>query len=454
MNFAAAAALTAAAAASAVPSVTQGASLSPAEGDLRTGAALPGAHRQPERDGNRLLLPKDAVLVQRGANMTKYHGVYIPSSQCFFCICLKCGTTSLFQYIYGATHGESWCSFAHREFGESVEGCEGTMMSSSLQASLREIGIIRDEQGAPAPLPRLPTSRSSGRARGGVRRREQPVTGLHELSAQDNSEMIHEAYWGHVFAKSTTLPDNVWDKAYKHAIVRDPVQRLISAWVNKLSCGLYSVPAGRDGGLHNGKTEREAWRSVVESTNEQYAASLASVSGVSVVQRTYQAPCNVPTGGKTASRPACNFTTGTCKSLSIEQFADAMVKVYARWAKWEKKGWDYTEGRLFSHALNGHFAPQVGHGSCFSHQLPGEVGTSYMGPEAYDTVSTISDRSKMRTFSEHLPAHKLGLWGDQHSNNNGGNVYFEGKKFVVPASVIKKLKKATAMEFKVFGKYL
>ena len=26
--------------------------------------------------------------------------------------------------------------------------------------------------------------------------------------------MIHEAYWGHVFAKSTTLPDNVWDKAY------------------------------------------------------------------------------------------------------------------------------------------------------------------------------------------------------------------------------------------------
>ena len=33
----------------------------------------------------------------------KYHGVYIPSSQCFFCICLKCGTTSLYQYIFGAT---------------------------------------------------------------------------------------------------------------------------------------------------------------------------------------------------------------------------------------------------------------------------------------------------------------------------------------------------------------
>ena len=47
-----------------------------------------------------------------------------------------------------------------------------------------------------------------------------------------------------------------------------------------------------------------------------------------------------------------------------------------------------------------------------------------------------------------------GLWGDQHSNNNGGNLYFEGKKFTIPDSVIKKLKKATKMEYKIFGKYL
>ena len=46
------------------------------------------------------------------------------------------------------------------------------------------------------------------------------------------------------------------------------------------------------------------------------------------------------------------------------------------------------------------------------------------------------------------------MWGNQHSNSRGGNLYFEGKKFVVPSSVISKLKRITEVERKVFGNYL
>jgi hypothetical protein len=148
-----------------------------------------------------------------------------------------------------------------------------------------------------------------------------------------------------------------------------------------------------------------------------------------------------------------------------------MVNVYKMWSD-----------PKFHHAgeLNGHFAPQFGQGSCFQD----------VDPEEYDAVSTISDKAKMKAFSQHLPEHKLvraacrqtvsnliprlctpveqkrlcnnsltlpsaaqGLWGNQHSNMHS-NLYFEGKKFTSPGSVISKLKKATEMEKKVLGKYL
>jgi hypothetical protein len=113
-----------------------------------------------------------------------------------------------------------------------------------------------------------------------------------------------------------------------------------------------------------------------------------------------------------------------------------MAKVYSKWGG----GW-----RAAVHQqINTHFRPQVGEGSCFERAAP----------EEFDTVSTISDVAKMRTFSEHLPSHLHGLWTNEHSNDRGGHLYFEGKKFVVPASVTKKLKKATQMEYKAFGKYL
>ena len=64
-----------------------------------------------------------------------------------------------------------------------------------------------------------------------------------------------------------------------------------------------------------------------------------------------------------------------------------MAKVYSKWGG----GW-----RAAVHQqINTHFRPQVGEGSCFERAAP----------EEFDTVSTISDVAKMRTFSEHLPSH-------------------------------------------------
>ena len=65
-----------------------------------------------------------------------------------------------------------------------------------------------------------------------------------------------------------------------------------------------------------------------------------------------------------------------------------MVNVYKMWSD-----------PKFHHAgeLNGHFAPQFGQGSCFQD----------VDPEEYDAVSTISNKAKMKGFSQHLPEHKL-----------------------------------------------
>ena len=71
----------------------------------------------------------------------------------------------------------------------------------------------------------------------------------------------------------------------------------------------------------------------------------------------------------------------------MTQYANMMAKVYSKWGG----GW-----RAAAHSqINTHFRPQVGEGSCFERTAP----------EEFDTVSTISDVAKMRTFSEHLPSH-------------------------------------------------
>jgi hypothetical protein len=426
-----------------------------------------------------------AVAMGNNKSNIKYHGVYIPSSQCFFCICLKCGTTSLYQYIFGATHGQSWCDFAQKKLGKSetsVDGCETSLMEASLQSIGAMPLDVDNPYYDPDGLWNLPYVRAHGQESplydgavdietnktvkaapaadddadddgwypGKLFGLPQPKgTSLRELTPMDASEYITKSYWGSVFkgkygGNVKNMPPEVFQSAYKHAIVRDPVQRLISAWINKLSCGIYSVPSGRDGSLHAGREDQLMWGSVAE-VSDKYAKNLKQVANAHVVKQTYKAPCHLSGMGNIDKSPCqrlkggggetkSNWTTASCNSVPIDKFADAMVNVYKMWSD-----------PKFHHAgeLNGHFAPQFGQGSCFQD----------VDPEEYDAVSTISDKAKMKAFSQHLPEHKLGLWGNQHSNMHS-NLYFEGKKFTIPGSVISKLKKATEMEKKVLGKYL
>jgi hypothetical protein len=151
---------------------------------------------------------------------------------------------------------------------------------------------------------------------------------LREKSAHDHSEDEHSAIWGTLFRSKYNvgavgaLPDDVWAKAYKHAIVRDPVQRHISAWVNKLSCGLYSVPPGQDGGLDTDRKAQSSYSSVVDFQQNMYVNEMSMSTGEKPVTQHYTVPCGIA-GEAESERTACqqgaNYTTAVCKSFSLKQ---------------------------------------------------------------------------------------------------------------------------------------
>ena len=129
------------------------------------------------------------------------------------------------------------------------------------------------------------------------------------------------------------------------------------------------------------------------------------------------------------------FTYGKCTSIPIDKFADAISLIYKQWDE------DYP----YKNLLNGHFRPQIGPESCFNH----------VQPRDYDAVSTIGNTAAMVEFSQHLPDHKLGLWGQagEHSNAHG-NLYFEGEPFKVSKEAIQKLEMATRREREVLHTYI
>ena len=78
-----------------------------------------------------------------------------------------------------------------------------------------------------------------------------------------------------------------------------------------------------------------------------------------------------------------------------------------------------------------------------------------VAPEDYDRVSTIADEKAMRAFSMHLATTKHGLWSNGHANSaSTSSLYFEGKPWQVPASVLHKLAEATRGEREELQRYL
>ena len=79
----------------------------------------PGGVVAPELSGLEQLAHRDGRSWADGINLEPLNSeeplqkaVYIPSSRMAFCACLKCGTTSLFHYVYGAVKGRSFCEDA------------------------------------------------------------------------------------------------------------------------------------------------------------------------------------------------------------------------------------------------------------------------------------------------------------------------------------------------------
>jgi hypothetical protein len=328
------------------------------------------------------------------------HIKFIPQSNMLFCICPKCGSTSLYQYMFGAIMGTPWAEF----------------------------------------------------------KAQQPWAQLAQHRAQDQSEETEAPYWhGYIQGGgSEGYPASMWHdpSIYTHAIVRDPIDRLISAWVNKLSCGLYSVPAGADGSFNASVKDQALWHSVVESgVTAAYAETVAAAAQRPdlVQKRRYAAPCSGWAYGEGRLETPCvpgrsdgaegsgSFSERSCTSLDLEDFADALVGIYKQW-DFDSASWHEDKGHL--KRLNGHFRPQIGPYSCFG----------AVAPQDYDAVSTIGDREAMRQFSRHLPSHKLGLFGEDDSgtpSNMHENLYYEGKPWAPSAAAIQKLMEATQREREV-----
>ena len=199
-------------------------------------------------------------------------------------------------------------------------------------------------------------------------------------------------------------------KIYTHAIVRDPVDRLISAYVNKLSCGLYSVPA-------HDKGDQKLWTAAQEAGNLRYIQNVLKAANMGAPKKiSYKCPCHGAgyLGDKDTSKKGkaecekTNFTSCTCAGMSIDEFATAISKIYPKWGEQHE-------------TLNSHFKPQTGQSSCFSG----------VEPQDYDKVSTISNAGAMLQFSKHLSSHNHGLWGG-HASNAHGNLYLGGKPWRTP----------------------
>jgi hypothetical protein len=274
----------------------------------------------------------------------------------------------------------------------------------------------------------------------------------HQLQL-DLTEDVHQKFWGNTFIKKG-FPISMWEdkKTYTHVIIRDPVERLLSAYVNKLSCGLYNVPAGQRGdhGKVGGKLADQAgWSTVVEDTGGYKTGFMKTLGGKTQTIH-YKCPCqNNPwmfgDTGHSFNRKSdheCNstgFASCSCEGVTLDMFAEGIEMIYKRWPQHVGDG----ASNPFGHRLNAHFTPQTGQNSCFQN----------VDIEDYDKVSKISDMSAMREFSEHLSEHQHGLWSGQAANAHG-HVYFEGSPWHVPGHIVARLKRATAEEYKYLGKYL
>lgn len=101
------------------------------------------------------LLSRPLAARDRRTKAAKQAAVFIPKSNVLFCMCLKCGTTSLYRYMFGAFHSQTWCEYetahpdkhAHLDKDTGLpsgacglDGMEATAAAEMLELSAPELG--------------------------------------------------------------------------------------------------------------------------------------------------------------------------------------------------------------------------------------------------------------------------------------------------------------------------
>jgi hypothetical protein len=217
------------------------------------------------------------------------------------------------------------------------------------------------------------------------------------------------------------------------AFVREPVSRLISAWKDKFSCGLWvpqemkvnkkGEPVKGDGGwfeASDGHTRR--------SSNIKLLTKLVGSGGSGDTKVSHNCP-------KDPNSPNSNTTFDmTCKyssCLSLEKFADYLMIVH-------KKG--------LQDEMNAHVKPQTR--ACFSDGAT---------PDKYDKVTTGYDKGAIKKLGQLMGAH-ISLDDDGQATKQGAahstaDALMDGKPLKIPSSVIHKLKQITREEEQMLHKY-
>jgi hypothetical protein len=291
------------------------------------------------------------------------HVPWIKKKKLGVCACAKCGTTALFNGIYKGVYGHD------KEWKGDIQ-----------QIHAKGWKGLWDKKGAPWDF--------------------------FAAGIDGNESGTHD---GHAIA-----------------FVREPVSRLVSAWKDKFSCGLW-VPQGKEGKGDGGWFEASDGHSR-RMMNIKFLTKLVGSGGSGDVKKSNNCPCDKPESANTNSTFSCSCSYSNC--LSLEKFADYLMIVH-------KKG--------LQDELNAHVRPQSR--DCF------QKGAT---PDKWDKVTTGYDTASIKKLGALLNAHidlDDGTSMAQGVAHSTADALMDGKPLKIPGSVISKLKKITREEEQMLHKY-
>jgi len=251
---------------------------------------------------------------------------------------------------------------------------------------------------------------------------------LHQWSG---FQSVHDPHWQGKFASSKPKDFFVSGKyfnesgshdGYAIAFVREPVSRLISAWKDKLSCGLYLTD--QSNGVYVPAAD--------EYTRKQHGGELLRLEGRGhTAHRVTDNKCPSPKMGKNQT------FTGTCAyehCISLYDYVIALRNIH-------------RDGN--QRLLNGHFMPQDLF--CF-----GGGAT----PDKWDKVTTGYDAVALKELGQHLGEPDFastlleGVGGSvSHGGHSTAHVALFGHDFKVAEEVIAILEEVTREEKRMLHSY-